>query len=77
MDCSMPGVPAHHQLTEPTQTHVHCINDAIQQSHPLSSPSPPTFPASGSFPMSQLFAQGGQSIGVSPLASVLPVNIQD
>ena len=38
---------------------------------------PPSLPASGSFPMSQLFASGGQSIGVSPSASVLPVNIQD
>ena len=38
---------------------------------------PQSFPASGSFPMSQLFAPGGQSIGVSALASVLPVNTQD
>ena len=43
MDCSMPGFPVHHQLLEPTQTHVHQVNDAIQLSHPLSSPSPPTF----------------------------------
>ena len=35
-DCSMPGFPVHHQLLEPTQTHVHCIGDAIQPSHPLS-----------------------------------------
>ena len=42
MDCSMPGLPVHHQLSEPTQTHVHWIGDTIQQSHPLS-PSPPTF----------------------------------
>ena len=41
MDCSMPGLPIHHQLLEPTQTHVHRISDAIQPSHPLSSPSPP------------------------------------
>ena len=41
--CSMPGFPVHHQLLEPTQTHVHCISDAIQPSHPLLSPSPPTF----------------------------------
>ena len=42
MDCSMPGLPVHHQLLEFTQTHVHRVSDAIQPSHPLSSsPSPP------------------------------------
>ena len=41
MDCSTPGLPVHHRLLEPTQTHVHCISDVIQPSHPLSSPSPP------------------------------------
>ena len=41
MNCSMPGLPVHHQLSEFTQTHVHCVSDAIQPSHPLSSPSPP------------------------------------
>ena len=40
MDYSMPGFPVHHQLPEPTQTHVHRVGDAIQPSHPLSSPSP-------------------------------------
>ena len=43
MDCSMPGFPVHHQLPEFTQTHVHRVSDAIQPSHPLSSPSPPAF----------------------------------
>ena len=43
MDCSTPGLPVHHQLPEFTQTHVHQVVDAIQPSHPLSSPSPPTF----------------------------------
>ena len=43
MDYSMEGFPVHHQLPEPTQTHVHCVGDAIQLSHPLLSPSPPTF----------------------------------
>ena len=43
MDCSMPGFPVHHQLLEPGQTHVHWIGDAIQPSHPLSSPFPPVF----------------------------------
>ena len=41
MNRSMPGLPVHHQLPEFTQTHVHRISDAIQPSHPLSSPSPP------------------------------------
>ena len=41
MNCSMPGLPVHHQLLEFTQTHVHRGGDAIQPSHPLSSPSPP------------------------------------
>ena len=40
MNRSMPGLPAHHQLPEFTQTHVHRVSDAIQPSHPLSSPSP-------------------------------------
>ena len=43
MDCSTPGLPVHHQLPEPTQTQVHHVGDAIQLSHPLSSPSPPAF----------------------------------
>ena len=42
MDCSRPGFPVHHQLTELAQTHVHQVSDAIQPSHPLSSPSPAT-----------------------------------
>ena len=41
MNCSPPGLPVHHQLPEFTQTHVHRVGDAIQPSHPLSSPSPP------------------------------------
>ena len=63
---------------------VHWVSDAIQPSHPLSSPSPPApnlwcwkDSASESFPMSQLFAWGGQSTGVSALASFLPKNNQD
>ena len=43
MDCSMPGFPVHHQLLELAQTHVNWIDDAIQPSHPLSSPSLPAF----------------------------------
>ena len=41
MHCSTPGLPVHHQLPEFTQTHIHQVGDAIQPSHPLSSPSPP------------------------------------
>ena len=43
MHCSTPGFPVHHQLPELIQTHVHWVSDAIQPSHPLSSPSPPAF----------------------------------
>ena len=80
MNHSTPGLPVHHQLLEFTQTHVHQVSDAIQPSHPLLSPSPPAlnpFLASGSFSMNQLFAWGGQNIGISASASVLPMNTQD
>ena len=79
MNHSTPGLAVHHQLLEFTQTHVHRVGDAIQPSHPVTpfSSCPQSFPASGSFPMSQLFARGGQSIGVSVSASVLPMNSQD
>ena len=43
MDCSTPGLPVQHQLPDLAQTHVHRVSDAIQPSHPLSSPSPPAF----------------------------------
>ena len=79
VDCSTPGLPVLHYPLEFAQTRVHWVSDAIQLSHPLSPPSPPnpqTFPASGSFPMSWLFASGGQSTGTSASASVLPMNIQ-
>ena len=78
-DHSTPRLPVHHQLPESTQTHVHWVGDAIQLSHPLIPffSCPQSFPASGSFQMSQLFASGGQSIGVSAWTSVLPVNTED
>ena len=79
MNRSTPGLPVHHQLPKSTQTHVHRVGDAIQPSYPLLSPSPPalkSFPASGSFQMSQLFTSSGQSIRVSASTSVLPVNTQ-
>ena len=79
MNHSTPGLPVHHQLPEPTQTHV----PSSQWCHPtISSSVVPfssclqSFPASWSFPVSQLFASGGQSIGVSASTSVLPVNTQ-
>ena len=80
MDCSMPGLPVHRQLPEFTQTHVHWGGDAIQPSLNLCYPLlllPSIFANSGSFPMSQLFTSSGQNIGVSALASVLPMNTQD
>ena len=79
MNRSMSGLPVHHQLPELTQTHVHGVSDAIQPSHPLSTPSPPAPNPSQhqSFPVSQLFAWGGQSTGVSALTSFLPKNTQD
>ena len=80
VDCSTPGLPVHHQLLEFTQTHVQWVGNAIQPSHPLSSPSPPSlnlYQHQGHFQMSQLFASGGQSIGISASTSILPMNIQD
>ena len=78
MDYSTSGFPVHHQLLEPAQTHVHRVSDAIQPSHTQSSLllRLQSFPALGSFLMSQFFTSGGQSIGISASASVLPMNIQ-
>ena len=45
MDCSMPGIPVHHQLPELAQTHVHQVSDAIRPFHPLLFPFPPAFPS--------------------------------
>ena len=79
MNCSTPVFPVHHQLPELAQTHVH----QVRWCHPtiLSSVIPfcclYSFPASGSFPMSQFFTSGGQHIGTSASASVLLMNIQD
>ena len=72
-----PGFLVHHQLPELAQTHVQQVSDAIQPSYTLVPFSClQSFPASGSFPMSQFFASGGQSVGASASASVLPMNIQ-
>ena len=78
MNRSMPGLPVHHHLLEFTQIHVHWVNDAIHPSYPVVpfSSCPRFIPASGSFPVGQLFASGGQNIGASASTSVLPVNIQ-
>ena len=76
----MPGFHVLYYLLEFAQIHVHWVSDAIQSSHPLSSPSPPAFnlsqPASGSFSMSQFFTSGVRSIGASASASALPMSIQ-
>ena len=74
----MPGIPVLYYLLELAPTHVHWVGDAIQPSHPLSSPSSPAFNLSrhhSLFLMNQLYASGGQSIAAS--ASVLLMSIQD
>ena len=83
MDCSTPGLPVHHQLPELVAVYSDsfplswwCHSTISSSVVPFSS-CPKSFPASGSFQMSQFFALGGQSIGVSASASVLPMNIQD
>ena len=79
-DCSMPGFPVLHHLSEFAQTHVHwvsCCHPTISSSVAPFSSCAQSFPASGSFPVSHLFASDGQSIGASASASVLPMNIQD
>ena len=74
MDTSTPGFFIYHQLPELTETHVHGVCEAIQPSHPLSFPFSclQSFPTSGSFPLCQFLASGGQSIGVS--FSISPSN---
>ena len=79
MNRSTPDLPVHHQLPEFTQTH-----PSSRWCHPVISSSvvpfsscPQSLPASEYFPMSQLFTWGGQSTGVSALASFLPKNTQD
>ena len=85
-DSLRPQGPQHTRLPCPSPTPRACSNSGplSRWCHPTISSSvspfsscPQSFPASGSFPMSQLFASGGQSIGTSVSTSVLPVNIQD
>ena len=79
---SKPGIPVLHYLPEFAQTHVHWVRDTIQPSHPLLSTSSAfnlsqhQGPLQWSSPMSRVFASGGQSNGVSLLASVPPMNIR-
>ena len=78
MDRSTPGFPVHHQVPELVQTHVHRVGDAIQPSHPLSSPSSPAFNLSqhqglSQNPVSQFFPSCGKSIGSFSL-SISPSN---
>ena len=78
MNHSTPGFLVHHQLPESTQTNVHwqwCHPTIWSSVIPFFSCPQPS-PASGSFPVSHFFTAGGQSIGASASASVLPVNIQ-
>ena len=78
MNHSTPGLPVHHQLLEFTQTtSSQWCHPAISSSVVPFSSCPQSFPELGSFPMSQLFAWDGQSIGVSASTSVLPMNTQD
>ena len=77
MNYSTPGLPVHHQFLEFTQTHVsQWCHPAIPSSVVPFSSCPQSLPASESFPMSQLFAWGGQRTGVSVLASFLPKKSQ-
>ena len=79
MDCSTPGFSVLHHLLEFVQTHVHCVDDVIQTSHPLSPPSPLTFNLSQhwglfqSIPSQLSLNQVAKVIGAS--ASVLPMNV--
>ena len=79
MDCNMSGLPVHPQLLKLAQTHVHRVGEAIQPSQFSATPFSfgfQSFPATGSFPVSWLFASGGQTTGTSDSASVLPMNIR-
>ena len=78
MNHSIPGLPVHHQLLEFNScSSGRWCHPAISSSVFLFSSCSQSMPASGSFPMSQLFPWGGQSIWVSASASVLPMNTQD
>ena len=79
MDCSVPGFPVHHHslsLLKLTSIELVMSSNHLSLFHPLFI-LPSIFPASGSFPKCQFFSSGGQNIGVSATASVLPMTIQD
>ena len=78
MDCSTPGLPVHHQLPEPTQTmfiELVMLSNHLILCRPFLLP-PSIFPSIRVF-SNEFFSSGGQSIGVSAVASVFPMNIQD
>ena len=77
MDCSMPGFPVHHQLLDPPQTHVHQVSDAIQPSHPLSSPSPPAPNPSQHQGLFQWVSSSHQMVRVLEFQLQQQMNIQD
>ena len=79
MDCSTPGSPVHHQLPELTQTHVHWVGDAIQQSHSLLSPSPPpsVFPSIRVFPNESVLHISWPKYFCLSLSIIPPMNIQN
>ena len=80
MDCGNPGLPVHHQLPEFTQTHVHWVGDAIQLSHPLSSPSPPALNLSQIQNLFKWVSSSHQMAKVLEFQlqkSLLPMNTQD
>ena len=76
MNCSMPGFPVLLDHPELAQTHIHRVSDAISSFVVPFSCHLQSFPASGSFSVTHFFTSGGQSIGASASALVLPMNIQ-
>ena len=79
MNCSMPGLPVHHQFPEFTQTHVHRVDDAMHPSHLLLSPSPPSPNPCQDQGLLQWVNSSHEvaKVGVSALTSVLPKNTQN
>ena len=75
VDCSQPGIPVHHQLPELTQTHVHWVSDAIQPSHPLSSPSPPILNLSQHLGLFKWVSSSHQVARLCTLQLIPPVEV--
>ena len=80
MNCNTPDFSVLHYLLEFSQIHVHCVSDAIQQSHPQSPPSPPSLNVSQHLGLFQsvrfFFLSGGQNTRALASTSVLPMNVQ-